>query len=140
MGIPSVRYMALTASVSDDTMRQMLESLRMQNARKFKTSFNRPNIFYEVHYTDVLGTGDVFELQKHDMVEWIQAPERAGKTGIVYVRKKTECEEVARVLSEKGVSAEAYHADVKNKNEVQRRWMDNETQVRKKKWETVAMF
>jgi superfamily II DNA helicase RecQ len=133
MGIPSVRYMALTASVSEETMRQMLASLRMQDARVFKSSFNRPNIFYEVHYADVLGSGDVFDLQKHDMVEWIQAPERAGKSGIVYVRKKTECEEVARFLSEKGVKAEAYHADVKDKSNVQKRWMDNVTQVQSRR-------
>ncbi len=129
MGLPSVRYMALTASVSEDTMKQMLESLRMQNATRFRTSFNRPNIYYEVRYADLLGTGDLFELQKHDLVEWIQAPERAGKAGIVYVRKKTDCEEVARVLSEKGIRAEAYHADVKDKSDVQKRWMQNETQV-----------
>jgi ATP-dependent DNA helicase RecQ len=129
MSLPSVRYMALTASVSEDTMRQMLDSLQMQRAKKFRTSFNRPNIFYEVHYSDTLGSGDVFDMQKHDMIDWIQAPERAGKSGIVYVRKKTEGEEVARILSEKGVRAEAYHADVKDKSDVQRRWMQNTTQV-----------
>ncbi len=128
----SVRMVALTASLSHQTMQDMLTSLKMQQAVQFRSSFNRPNIHYEVHYTDLLAdTGkDVLDRIKFDIVEWLDgSEERRGQSGIVYVRKKTDCEEVARRLCSAGIRSEAYHASVPDKSEVQQRWMNNETKV-----------
>jgi RecQ family ATP-dependent DNA helicase len=132
LGRSSMRVVALTASVSHQTLGEMLKSLRMEGAVQFRSSFNRVNISYEVHYTDTLAEQgkDALDRQRFDLVEWIEnSPERRGQSGIVYVRKKTDCEEVAKRLSSAGVRAEAYHAAVKDKSDVQQRWMRGETQV-----------
>ncbi len=132
LGRSSVRVVALTASVSHQTLAEMLANLRMERAVQFRSSFNRANIAYEVHYTDTLADQgkDALDRQRFDLVGWIEdSAERRGQSGIVYVRKKTDCEEVAKRLSSAGVRAEAYHAAVADKAEVQQRWMRGETQV-----------
>lgn len=127
-----VRVIALTASVSDTMLKDMMRSLNMEHATVFRSSFNRTNIFYEVHYTETLENEGTDETRKkvRDVLNWINTSEdRRGQSGIVYVRSKADCDVVTSELKAGGSKAETYHASVSDKGKVQERWMKNETQV-----------
>lgn len=93
-----VATIALTASVTPKTEKLVLESLNMTQADVFRSSYNRPNIMYEVHYVDALEGLS----QNSDLLNWINEDERKGKSGIVYCRSMKDCDEVGKFLSENG--------------------------------------
>jgi ATP-dependent DNA helicase RecQ len=95
----SVPVMALTATATPKVQQDIQKNLGMQDAKLFKSSFNRDNLYYEVR-------------AKKDVIKEIvkYAKQNAGKSGIVYCLSRKKVEEVAQALIVNGVKAAPYHA------------------------------
>jgi ATP-dependent DNA helicase RecQ len=97
---PGVPRVALTATADETTRREIIEKLRLAGARRFITSFDRPNIRYRV---------EIKEKEKDQLLEFIRS-EHPGQSGIVYCMTRKKTEEIARFLQENGLPALPYHA------------------------------
>jgi ATP-dependent DNA helicase RecQ len=97
---PHIPRIALTATADETTRREIVEKLRLQTARQFLSSFDRPNIHYRV---------DVKQNEKAQLLEFVQG-EHPGDSGIVYCMTRKKVEDVATFLSNKGSVALPYHA------------------------------
>ncbi|HNX88129.1 MAG TPA: DNA helicase RecQ [Paludibacteraceae bacterium] len=91
---------ALTATATPKVQHDIQKNLNMLNATVFKSSFNRPNLYYEVRSK----TKDVDK----DIIKYIRS--QAGKSGIIYCLSRKKVEELAETLQVNGISALAYHA------------------------------
>lgn len=97
---PKVPRIALTATADMDTRKEIIERLGLDVARVFVSSFDRPNIRYQV----IDKTNSRMQL-----LAFIQAEHR-GDAGIVYCLSRKKVEETTAWLIEKGIRAVAYHA------------------------------
>jgi ATP-dependent DNA helicase RecQ len=97
---PDVPRMALTATADALTRQDMVERLKLEDAREFVSSFDRPNI----RYTIVEKTDPTRQL-----LRFIET-EHAGEAGIVYCQSRKRVEEIADMLQDAGLQAMAYHA------------------------------
>ncbi|MDQ3185389.1 MAG: DNA helicase RecQ [Pseudomonadota bacterium] len=97
---PNVPRIALTATADSVTREEIVERLGLNGARIFISSFDRPNIRYQI--VDKVNA-------KAQLLTFIRA-EHNGDTGIVYCLSRKKVEETAVWLVEKGVRALAYHA------------------------------
>ncbi len=97
---PDVPRMALTATADALTRQDMIERLRLEDAREFVSSFDRPNI----RYTIVEKTDPTRQL-----LRFIET-EHDGEAGIVYCQSRKRVEEIAGMLADAGIKALAYHA------------------------------
>ncbi len=95
---------ALTATATPKVQSDILKNLRIQDARVFKSSFNRPNLYYEVR--------DKVEPEK-DIIRFIR--QNPGKSGIIYCLSRKKVEEIAQMLSINGIRALPYHAGLEAK-------------------------
>jgi ATP-dependent DNA helicase RecQ len=111
---------ALTATATPKVQSDILKNLRIQDARVFKSSFNRPNLYYEVR--------DKVEPEK-DIIRFIR--QNPGKSGIIYCLSRKKVEEMAQVLSINGIKALPYHAglDAKTRAENQDKFLMEEIDV-----------
>ena len=91
---------ALTATATPKVQKDIQKNLGMPDATVFKSSFNRPNLYYEVRQK----SADVDK----DLVRYIRSME--GKSGIIYCLARKEVEDLAEVLKVNGISARPYHA------------------------------
>ncbi|MES2413080.1 MAG: DNA helicase RecQ [Pseudomonadota bacterium] len=97
---PDVPRIALTATADDLTRQDMVERLKLEDARHFVSSFDRPNIRYTiVEKTDAT----------KQLLRFIEG-EHAGEAGIVYCQSRKRVEEIAGTLADAGIKAMAYHA------------------------------
>jgi ATP-dependent DNA helicase RecQ len=97
---PDVPRIALTATADALTRQDMIERLKLEDAREFVSSFDRPNIRYTiVEKTDAT----------RQLLRFIET-EHAGEAGIVYCQSRKRVEEVAGMLEDAGLKAMAYHA------------------------------
>ena len=97
---PDVPRMALTATADALTRQDMVERLKLEGAREFVSSFDRPNIRYTiVEKTDAT----------RQLLRFIET-EHAGEAGIVYCQSRKRVEEIATTLQGAGINAMAYHA------------------------------
>ena len=97
---PDVPRIALTATADAVTRREMAEKLRLENARRFTSSFDRPNVRYTV--VDKQNARQQFlrfYRERHD-----------GEAGIVYCLSRRSVDSTADWLGRQGVDAVAYHA------------------------------
>ncbi|NLJ26764.1 MAG: DNA helicase RecQ [Deltaproteobacteria bacterium] len=97
---PHIPRIALTATADLATRREIIEKLKLEDARQFISSFDRPNIYYRVELKDN---------EKAQLLEFIQT-EHPGDSGIVYCLSRKRVEATAKWLSEKGLTALPYHA------------------------------
>jgi len=97
---PDVPRMALTATADALTRQDMIERLKLEDAREFVSSFDRPNI----RYTIVEKTDPTRQL-----LRFIES-EHHGEAGIVYCQSRKRVEEIADTLLGAGIKAMAYHA------------------------------
>lgn len=91
---------ALTATATDKVRLDIKKSLAITDAVEFKSSFNRPNLYYEVRTK----TQDIDK----DIIKFIK--QNSGKSGIIYCLSRKKVEELAEVLRINDIKAEAYHA------------------------------
>lgn len=91
---------ALTATATQKVREDIKKILGIPGAREFKSSFNRPNLYYEV----CRKTNDIDK----DVIKFIKA--NSGKSGIIYCLSRKKVEELAEILKANGINASAYHA------------------------------
>ncbi len=90
---------ALTATATPKVQHDIQKNLDMLDAEVFKSSFNRPNLYYEVRPKND---------PTKDIIKFIKNHE--GKSGIIYCLSRKKVEELAEVLQINGIKAAAYHA------------------------------
>jgi ATP-dependent DNA helicase RecQ len=97
---PDVPRIALTATADQQTRDEIAHRLQLDDARKFVSSFDRPNIRYAIVEKT---TG------RKQLLDFIST-EHPGDSGIVYCLSRKKVEETADFLNENGIRAMAYHA------------------------------
>jgi ATP-dependent DNA helicase RecQ len=100
--IKDVPVMALTATATPKVQSDIIKNLQMGDATVFKSSFNRPNLYYEVR-----SKGKKGEAIK-EIVSYIKA--RPNKTGIIYCLSRKRVDEISGILQANGIKALPYHA------------------------------
>lgn len=95
-----VPIIGLTATATPKVQEDILKNLDMTDAKTFKASFNRPNLYYEVRTK----TKNI----ESDIIRFIK--QHKGKSGIIYCLSRKKVEAVAEVLQVNGISAVPYHA------------------------------
>ena len=91
---------ALTATATPKVQHDIQKNLGMLEATVFKSSFNRPNLYYEVRPK----TANIDK----DIIKYIKSQE--GKSGIIYCLSRKKVEELAELLQVNGIRALPYHA------------------------------
>lgn len=99
-----IPIIALTATATPKVQQDIIKNLQMSDATLFKSSFNRPNLFYEIRpKRDVL----------KEIIRYIK--QNTGKSGIIYCLSRKKVEEVAEALNLNGIKALPYHAGLEPK-------------------------
>ena len=111
---------ALTATATPKVQSDILKNLGMTDATVFKSSFNRPNLYYEIR--------DKSDPKK-DIIRYIR--QNPGKSGIIYCLSRKKVEELAELLNINGIKALPYHAglDAKTRAENQDKFLMEEVDV-----------
>lgn len=111
---------ALTATATPKVQNDIQKNLGIMDATVFRSSFNRPNLYYEVR--------DKVDPDK-DIIRYIK--QHPGKSGIIYCLSRKKVEEIARLLEINGIRALPYHAglDAKTRAENQDRFLMEEVEV-----------
>ncbi|MEU0545471.1 DNA helicase RecQ [Nocardia sp. NPDC005978] len=102
---PDVPRIALTATATEATRREIAQRLDLTGAKHFVDSFDRPNIQYRI---------EAKNRPEQQLLSFIQA-EHAGDAGIVYCLSRNSVEKTAAFLSANGVPAVPYHAGLDNR-------------------------
>lgn len=98
--IGNAPVIALTATATDKVRGDIKKNLNIIKATEFKSSFNRPNLYYEVRQK----TKDIDK----DIIRYIKS--NPGKSGIIYCLSRKKVEELANILKANEIKAAAYHA------------------------------
>jgi ATP-dependent DNA helicase RecQ len=106
--IDDVPVICLTATATEKVQEDILKTLGITDANRFKASFNRANLFYEVR-------PKTKEVEK-DIIRFVK--QRIGKSGIIYCLSRKKVEEVAQILQVNGLNAVPYHAGLDAKTRV----------------------
>ena len=96
----NISIIGLTATATPKVQEDIIKNLGMKDAKVFKASFNRPNLFYEVRPKTKNVDADIIRFIKQN----------EGKSGIVYCLARKRVEELAQVLQVNGINAVPYHA------------------------------
>ncbi|GAK38013.1 MAG: DNA helicase RecQ [Bacteroides graminisolvens] len=91
---------ALTATATPKVQHDIQKNLGMVNAKVYKSSFNRPNLYYEVRSKTVNVDKEIIKFIKNNQ----------EKSGIIYCLSRKKVEELAEILQANGINAKAYHA------------------------------
>ncbi|MDI9341880.1 MAG: DNA helicase RecQ [Sediminibacterium sp.] len=118
--VGSVPVIALTATATPKVQQDIQKNLGMMTANLFKSSFNRPNLYYEVR-------------PKQNVIKEIikYVKQNDGKSGIIYCLSRKKVEEIAQALIVNGVKAAPYHAglDAKERAKTQDGFLMEDLQV-----------
>jgi ATP-dependent DNA helicase RecQ len=98
--IGTAPVIALTATATDKVRGDIKKNLGIVDATEFKSSFNRPNLYYEVRQK----TKNIDK----DIIKYIK--QNSGKSGIIYCLSRKKVEELADILKANDIKAAAYHA------------------------------
>ena len=111
---------ALTATATPKVQSDILKNLGITDATIFKSSFNRPNLYYEIR--------DKSD-PKRDIIKYIK--QNPGKSGIIYCLSRKKVEELAELLNINGIKAAPYHAglDAKTRAENQDKFLMEDIDV-----------
>jgi ATP-dependent DNA helicase RecQ len=112
---PAVPRIALTATADGQTRAEIAQRLQLEEAAQFVSSFDRPNIRYQIVEKD---NG------RKQLLDFIES-EHSGDAGIVYCLSRKKVEETAEFLNEQGMRALAYHAgmDIAQRTKNQARFL-----------------
>jgi ATP-dependent DNA helicase RecQ len=91
---------ALTATATPKVQQDIQKNLNMMDANIFKSSFNRPNLYYEVRPKN--------EDAIKEVIKYIKA--NSGKSGIIYCLSRKKVEEISETLQVNGIKSLPYHA------------------------------
>ena len=107
--IGNAPIIALTATATDKVRSDIKKNLGIIDAKEFKSSFNRPNLYYEIRPK----TKDVDK----DIIKFIKL--HPGKSGIIYCLSRKKVEELAAILRANDIKAAAYHAGLDSSTRTQ---------------------
>ena len=118
---PDLPVIALTATATVKVQKDIMKNLDILDAKVFKSSFDRSNLYYEVRPK----TKDVVK----DIIKYIKS--NPGKSGIVYCLSRKKVEELAEVLVANGIRALPYHAglDTQTRRDNQDRFLMEEADI-----------
>ena len=120
---PDIPMIALTATATPKVQSDIIKNLDLHNPKIFISSFNRPNLYYEI----------IPKIKKEDtlknMAKFIV--QNKGKSGIIYTTNRRTTEELADMLVANGIKAVAYHAglDSKLRSDRQDKFLNEDVQV-----------
>jgi len=120
---PDIPMIALTATATPKVQSDIVENLDLRDPKIFISSFNRPNLYYEI----------IPKINKDDtlknMAKFIV--QNKGKSGIIYTTNRKTTEELADMLMANGIKAVAYHAgfDSRLRSDRQDQFMNEDVQV-----------
>ena len=98
-----IPIIALTATATEKVRTDILKNLEIENANVYISSFNRPNLYYEVRPKPDQEKDVIKEIIKY-------IKDNPGKSGIIYCLARKKVEEVAEILNLNGIKAKPYHA------------------------------
>ncbi|KAF0766088.1 Uncharacterized protein FWK35_00001987 [Aphis craccivora] len=119
----NVPIMVLTATATQRVRKDILHQLNIEETKWFVSSFNRPNLIYEV--IPKKGKSSLLEIANLIKSKFV------CQSGIIYCMTKKECDNTALFLSGEGIKAVSYHAGLtdKKRNDVQMQWTSNKSNV-----------
>ncbi|XP_050061310.1 recQ-like DNA helicase Blm isoform X2 [Aphis gossypii] len=119
----NVPIMVLTATATQRVRKDVLHQLNIEETKWFVSSFNRPNLIYEV--IPKKGKSSLLEIANLIKSKFVR------QSGIIYCMTKKECDNTALFLSGEGIKAVSYHAGLtdKKRNDVQMQWTSNKSNV-----------
>ena len=97
---PKIKVIALTATATPKVQDDIIKNLKISDAKLFKSSFNRPNLYYEVRPKN-----DETEV---DLIKFIKSNQ--GESGIIYCLSRKNVEDLSQLLNINGVKSLPYHA------------------------------
>ena len=103
---PKVKIIALTATATPKVQDDIIKNLKINNSKVFKSSFNRPNLFYEVR-----GKSQTTDL---DLIKFIKS--KSNQSGIIYCLSRKNTEDLSELLNINGIKSLPYHAGLEKKN------------------------
>lgn len=117
--LPNIPILALTATATPEVVDDIQERLLFREKNVFRMSFERKNLNYIVRSTE------------NKEAELIHILNRVEGSAIVYVRNRDKTREIAKLLTEHGISASFYHAglDTRNKDKRQLQWTEGTLRV-----------
>jgi len=120
---PDVPVIALTATATPKVQSDIIKNLDLRNPKIFTSSFNRPNLYYEIQPKIKK------EQTLKSLVRFIS--QNKGKSGIIYTTNRKTTEELAELLQKNDIKAVAYHAgiDSKIRTERQDQFLNEDVQV-----------
>ena len=101
----NLKITALTATATPKVQDDIIKNLHLDNCSKFKSSFNRPNLFYEIRKKD--------ESIDKQIISFIKT--NANKSGIIYCLSRKKVEDFTNLLQINGIKALPYHAGLDQK-------------------------
>ena len=120
---PDIPVVALTATATPKVQSDIVKNLGLRNPNIFISSFNRPNLYYEIQP----------KIKKDQTVKSIVRfiSQNMGKSGIIYTLNRKTTEELAELLHANNIKAVAYHAglDAKLRAERQDKFLNEDVQV-----------
>ena len=101
----NIPIVALTATATPKVQSDILKNLNISDAKIFKASFNRSNLFYEVRYKNDTVNSDLIKFIKNN----------SNKSGIIYCLSRKKVEEITNLLQLNDIKALPYHAGLDSK-------------------------
>ena len=100
-----LKIIALTATATPKVQDDIVKNLKINNSKVFKSSFNRPNLFYEVR-----GKNEATDL---DLIKFIKS--KSNQSGIIYCLSRKKVEGLSELLNINGINSLPYHAGLEKK-------------------------
>ena len=102
---PKIKITALTATATPKVQDDIIKTLELDDSKIFKSSFNRPNLFYEIRKKDSSIDRQIISFIKNN----------SGKSGIIYCLSRKRVEDFTNILQINDINALAYHAGLDKK-------------------------
>lgn len=102
---PKIKITALTATATPKVQDDIIKTLELADSKIFKSSFNRPNLFYEIRKKDSSIDRQIISFIKNN----------SGKSGIIYCLSRKRVEDFTNLLQINNINALAYHAGLDKK-------------------------
>lgn len=120
--IPKASIIALTASATDTTAKEIMNNLGFKKENKICSGFSRPNLSYVIRKT---------KDNDEKIEQLINICNKVPGTGIVYLRSRNRCEKMAQTICSYGISADYYHAGLDNKTRTHKQdmWMNGQIRI-----------
>ena len=116
-----LKIIALTATATPKVQDDIVKNLKINNSKVFKSSFNRPNLFYEVR-----GKNEATDL---DLIKFIKS--KSNQSGIIYCLSRKKVEDLSELLNINGINSLPYHAGLEKKirEENQDRFLNDDCSI-----------